>query len=499
MDLDVYGSRKKTMTTLKHRTASGVKWSMLSQAGRQGMQLLTIVILARLLTPSDFGLVGMAMVVIGFIGIFNDLGTSAAIIQQRELTETLLSSIFWVNVGFGVLAMIVLYFCAPLGGTFFREPRVVALLRALSLSFFISGLSILQQALLERSLSFSVLAKVEIASVFTGSMVSVGLALAGAGAWSLVFQSLITVSVTTILLWFSSSWRPHWIFRWGEIVSVSNFSLNLTGFNIINYFVRNADNLLIGRYLGAQDLGYYTLAYRILLFPLQNISGVIGRVMFPVLSSFQDDNYRLARWFLKVAESIALIAFPVIFGILAVAKPFILTFFGAQWRPVILLVIIFTPVGLSQSVATTAGSIYQAKGKTDWMFRWGIGSGTFVVIAFLIGLHWGIIGVAVAYAIASLILIYPSFSIPFRLVNLRFVQLLKVLGLPFLNSGLMFVIVIVFRMLLPSWYSDAMVFVFSVSLGIAVYTTASWLTSRELLKELWGLVGFKRIKSDSSS
>jgi len=315
---------------IKYKAVSGIKWSTVSQVGRQGTQLVTTIILARLLSPSDFGLVGMAMVVIGFIGIFKDLGTSAAIIQRKKLSEGLLSSIFWVNVGFGALAMAVLFFGAPLGGLFYHEPRVDAILRVLSLTFFISGLSILQQALLERSLAFKKLAKVEISAVAAGAAVGIGMAFSGFGVWSLVFQSLTTVSVTTILLWLFSTWRPKWIFHWSEVKSVSSYSLNLTGFSIFNYFARNADYLLIGRYLGAQDLGYHTLAYRILLFPLQNISSVIGRVMFPVYSGIREDNTRFAKAYLKVASTIALITFPMMLGVLALAKPFVLTVFGIK-------------------------------------------------------------------------------------------------------------------------------------------------------------------------
>ena len=483
------------MTNLRYQAASGVKWSAASKTGRVAAKLLTTVILARLLTPSDFGLVGMAMVVIGFIGIFKDLGTSAAIIQQRELSGQLLSSIFWVNAGFGALATAILFFGAPFGGLFYHEPRVVAILRVLSLSFFISGLSILQQALLERSLAFRALAKVEFSAVVCGAVVGIGLAADGAGVWSLVFQSLTTVSVTTALLWLLSSWRPKWIFHWGEIKSVSSYSLNLMGFNLINYFARNADYLLIGRYLGAVELGYYTLAYRILLFPLQNVSGVIGRVMFPVYSGIQSDNCRFSHTYLKVASTIAIITFPMMIGVVVLAKPFIAVVFGMKWEPAILLLIILAPVGLIQSVATTVGDIYQAKGRTDWMFRWGIGSGIVVTIAFIIGLRWGVVGVATAYAIISFILFYPNFAIPFRLINLKFVYLLKVLVWPFVNSMFMFIAIRIFKAVLTATFSNATVLTLSIILGVIVYGVASWMNSKEQLKELWTLVGFKgRVK-----
>ena len=481
--------------TFKQRAVSGVKWSTISQVGRQVAQLLTTIILARLLAPSDFGIIGMATVVIGFAGIFKDLGTSAAIIQKQGLSNDLLSSIFWINAGFGTLSMVALFAGAPLIGWFYHDPRVIGVLQILSLSFFISGLSILQKTLLERSLAFRALAKVEISAVVCGAIVGISMALSGAGVWSLVFQTLTNVTLTTILLWLSSPWRPTWEFHWRDVKSISSYSLNLIGFNIFNYFVRNADYLLIGRYLGAQDLGYYTLAYRILLFPLQNISAVIGRVMFPAYSSIQHDNRRFCFVYLKIAATIAFITFPMMMGVLVLAEPFIVTVFGDNWQPVILLVMILAPVGLLQSIGTTTGAIYQAKGRTDWMFRWGIGAGIFITLAFVIGLQWGIVGVTVAYAIAVFSISYLSFAIPFRLIDLKVVRLLGVLWRPLLNSVIMFATILTFKAILPLTLSSVMVLNLSVVLGIVVYGASSWMINRKLLYELWDLAGLKKMVS----
>lgn len=487
------------MTTLKDQTVSNVKWSALSKFSRQGTQFVTTIILARFLSPSDFGLLGMAMVVIGFIEIFKDLGTISAIIQKKDLSAVLLSSIFWVNVGFGILATAVLFFGAPLGEFFYGEPGVVEILRVLSLNFFISSLGILQQGLLQRSLAFKSLAKVEISAVVCGAVAGIGLAWFGAGVWSLVFESLLTVFLTTIFLWFSSAWRPQWIFHWKEIKPVTSFSLNLVGFNVFNYFSRNADNFLIGRYFGAQNLGYYTLAYNILLFPIQSISSVIGRVMYPVLSKFQNDHQRFAHAYLKMIEFIAIITFPLMAGFFSLAKPFVITFFGNDWLPVVPLIMILAPVGMIQSIGTTVGLIYQAKGKTSWMFYWGVASGTLVILAFLIGLRWGILGVAVAYSIISLVLFYPNFSIPFRLVDLDFTSLIKTVSLSFLNTVFMFITLFLFRTFLYSLLSERIYIILSVIVGISIYVGASLLTNGVLLKELWGLAGFINTNQDPSS
>lgn len=491
MDMDVYGGSKEAMTSLQKSAVSGVKWSSISQVGRQGMQLLTTVILARLLSPSDFGLVGMAMVVIGFVTIFKDLGTSAALIQRKELSEELLSGIFWVNVTFGLLATVVLALIAPVAANFYHEPRIIPILGLLSLTFFISGLSILQQAILEREMAFDKLAKVELFAIASGSVVGIGTALLGAGVWSLVYQTIVVAVVTTILLWISSKWRPKIIFHWAEVKSISSYSLNLTGFQTFNYFSRNADYLLIGRYLGTQDLGYYTLAYRIMLYPLQSISSVLGRVMFPVFSQMQVDDERFRRAYLKVTGTIALVTLPMMLGLWVIAEPFVITVFGMQWKPVITLLIVLAPVGMVQSIGSTVGTIYQAKGRTDWMFRWGVAAGILVVIAFVIGLQWGIIGVALAYTVTSLILTYPNFAIPFKLINLPMKHLWQALWRPFLCSLIMLMILFGLKTVLPENLSNGMELGISVFIGVITYLFISWIINRVQIRQILEIVGVR--------
>ncbi|MCI0553869.1 MAG: MOP flippase family protein [Anaerolineae bacterium] len=483
------------MSELRHQATSGIKFSALSQAGRQGIQILTTIILARVLTPSDFGLLNMALIIVGFAMVFKDAGTSAAIIQKKELSDELCSSIFWLNIGVGLFLMLAIILCAPLAGLYYQEARVTPVLRVLSISFFAASFGFVHQALLERELSFSSLARLEVLSVVAGGLVGVAMALLGAGVWSLVLQTLMTTFVSTVLLWVSSSWRPQWNFHWVDVKVVGSFSLNLAGFNVFNYFARNADYLLIGRYLGAQDLGFYTLAYRILLFPLQNISAVVGRVMYPVLSSLQDDDEKFKSIYLKVIRSIAFISFPLMTAAFALAESLVLTIFGSKWQPVSLLVMILVPVGLIQSIGTTVGTIYQVKGRTDWMFRWGIGSGIFVVAVFVVGLRWGIVGVATAYAIAVGVLLYPSFAIPFHLIGLRFSAMLRALIPSLLASGLMLVGVWLFRSVLPASLSNAVILLLSIIFGCMFYLLMGWLTNREQLKELLNLAGFSRRRS----
>ena len=214
--------------TIFGKAATGIRWSSVSQAARQLMQFATMIVLARLLAPADFGLVGMATVVSGFVALFKDLGTSAAVIQKENISNELLVSIFWVNAVFGIITTVILFALAPLIASFYHEPRVILILRALSVTFCISGFSIMQQALLERGLAFNVLARLEIIATAIGSTVGIGTALLGAGVWCLVYQSIAIVAVTTGQLWLSADWKPRWTFHWQEVKAVSGYSLNLS-------------------------------------------------------------------------------------------------------------------------------------------------------------------------------------------------------------------------------------------------------------------------------
>lgn len=470
--------------SFKKSAISGVKWSAISLLGRRSLSILTTIVLARLLAPSDFGLVAMAAVVVGFIELFQDLGTSSAAIQRKDPSQALLASMFWLNAGFGLAAMLTLFLASPLAGAFYREPRVTPIMQFLSLSFLLSGLGSLQRSLLERNLEFDRLARIEIGTALFATTVGVSAAFLGHGAWSLVYQMLSGNALSTLLLWRSSRWRPSWHFDWPEIRSVMGFSLNLTGASIFNYFARNADKFLIGRFLGSQDLGYYDLAYRLMQYPLEGISAVIRRVMFPLYSRMQDDRAQFRWTYLKVASAIALLSFPLMLGLTALVRPFVLTLFGVRWTPMIPLLLILAPIGAIQSITTTAGDIYTAKGRTDWALRWTVGAGTLIVLSFVAGLPWGIRGVTTSYAIITLILAYPGLAIPMSLIGLRGRDLGGVLWRPAACSLVMYAVVAGTALCLPTGFPNWLQLALLVPLGVAIYFASSWAINRALLLEV---------------
>jgi len=471
--------------TLEQKTIGGVKWSGISQFMRIGTQGITSVILARLLLPEDFGLLGMALVFTGLVAIFNDMGIGSAIVQKQDIDHRNLSSIFWFNLLIGALAMLILILAAPLIARFYGQNALTSIISVMSVSFLFTSLSMVQNSLFLKELRFKKLTLLELTSTISASLLGISLAFLGYGVWSLVWQNVSMTFIYAALVWITERWKPVLYFNWKDIKTIIGFSANLSGFSFLNYFSRNADYLLIGKFLGATALGYYTLAYTMMLFPLSNISSVLSKVMFPALSKIQHDNSKFKSFYLKSTKYIAFVSFPMMLGLFAIADEFVIIVFGAKWVPVIFLIKILSFVGLMQSIGTTVGTIYLAKGKTDWMFRWSIFTSTITVGAIAFGLQWGINGVAVSYLISRFILVYPGFAIPFRLIDLRFTDFVLNFKEETATSLIMFVIVMaVVKIQRYYLFSSEIILISGIVIGVVSYLVAVMAINNSTYKEL---------------
>jgi PST family polysaccharide transporter len=468
------------------QTASGLKWTTLSQVVRLSTQLLSVLILARLLPPSDYGLAAMAAVVTGFTSLFSDFGTAAAIIQRPDPSSRLLDSVFWLNVLVGMTLAVLLGLFAPVIALWLVEPRLKEVIWALLLTFPITGLGTVHQSLLEKVSCFRPLAIIESGSACIGLAGAIWAALSGLGVYSLVLQSLLTAFLTTSGLWMVSNWKPSRHFDAGEIRGLLGFSGNLVGFNVFNYFIRNADNLLIGRFLGANELGIYSMAYRLMLWPLQNLSQVVGRVLFPALARLQADHDQLTIAYLRATAAITIITAPLMFGFFVLREPFVAVVLGERWLPVSGVLAWLVPVGLLQSIGTTVGTLYLSTGRTDVMFRWGIGAGLIVIPAFCIGLQWGVVGVATAYAIVTLLFFWPSLAIPFRWIGLKVSDVLLRLMPSIATAAVMAGIIEILAVVWPANANNQLFrLIILVIIGIIAYVGISMRTQRAILSDIY--------------
>jgi O-antigen/teichoic acid export membrane protein len=455
--------------SLKQQTVTGVIWSAGARAGIQTLQFGVTVILARLLVPEDFGLVAMIAVFTGFASLFVDFGLAAAIIQRKDIDERHLSSAFWMNVAAGIALSAIVAALAPALSAVYGEPRLLALTLVMAATFTLGSIGIVQNALLSRAMNFRRLGAIEVAAAVVGGGTAIAAALMGYGVWSLVIQYFASAGTRLMLLWSLSDWRPHLLLDRNAVWELWRFSRNLAGFRAVNYWSRNADNFLIGKFVGASGLGIYSRAYSLMLMPLEQISAVTARVMFPALSRIQEDRPRVKRAYLRAVGIVGLLSFPVMAGLFVVAEPFILTLYGAKWRDVIPVLQILCIVGLVQAVGATVGSIYTSQGRTDLQFRWGLVASSITVLAFGIGIMWGVHGVAVAYAIRTYALVYLTFAIPGRLIGMRVREVFHAVRGPLFSALAMAGLVWVVGAALPEAWSPAAVLLAQFGVGVLAY------------------------------
>jgi O-antigen/teichoic acid export membrane protein len=470
--------------SLRETAVAGLRWSAISVIGRRAVSLLTTIVMARLLPPEDFGLIAMAMAVIAFLEVFKDLGMGSAIVRWGPLNHQASSSVFWLTAALGLGVGLVLAASAPLIAGFFHEPRLVPLVRVLAICFPLSGSSVVPMSLLAREMRFRTLALVELLSAGAGTLTAIAMAATGHGVWSLAAQAVIGVAATSSVLLLVTRWRPLVSFHRHEMRALLRYSLPLAGFNTVNLISRNVDNVLIGRYLGAFPLGLYDLAYRLMLLPMQVVSWIANRVALPLYSQVRNENARISSAFLRLAATIAFITFPVMLGLAAVADLFISVLFGREWLGAATTLTILAPIGALQSVGSTTGPIFEAKGRTDILFRWGLLASAAVTASCAIGLAWGIVGVATCYALAIAALEYPKYRIVLRLVDLSLKDLAEALCRPFLCSLAMVLVVLVTKQLMPRGIDGVLRLSVLVVLGGLVYTCLAWAVNREIARDL---------------
>lgn len=467
------------------RLMSNVRWLSLSQAVRITTQLISVTVLARLLPPEAYGLMAMATVVTNFAYLFRDLGTGAALIQAREVRPALQDTLHWSNVLFGLLLALALTLMAPMVARIFREPELLQVLCLLAWIFPLASLGVVRQAMLEREQAFARVAMAEIAAALLALLLALGMAWAGAGVYSLVAQVIVATLISTILLAGLAGFRPHLRWQRSEFAAVAGFSGNLSLFNLVLYLARNADSMVIGRLLGSAPLGIYALAYRVMLFPVQNMSHVASRALYPVLSRCQDDVANMATLYLRTLGFIAFLAAPLMAGLFALREPFVEAVFGPQWSAVSGVLAWLAPVGFLQAVVSTTGTVCMARGRTGLMLRLGIFSTALQLVAFVVGARWGIEGVAACYLLANLINAVPALYFSGRLIGVSMRQIFACLALPMAGAALMaLALSLVQTQFAANFHTAMQVLLPCVLLGALIYLCASAFLLRPQLGQL---------------
>lgn len=378
----------------------------MSQVYRVTLQLVALLVLARLLDPKDFGLAAMAATVIALFSLLRDVGSASYLIHRPVATDQAASTTFWVNAALAIVLAVGTFVAAPWVAEIMREPRLTGVIRLLSVSFPLLALGSTHQALTERAMRFRFMAIVEMLASTVALIAAVVLAaLVNAGVYSLIAQHLVILAVTTIGLWLGASWRPRLLLNLDDLRGSLKFGGNLAGFTFANFFARNSDSMLIGRFLGAHDVGIYGLAYKVMLFPVQNLSWVLNRALLPEYSRLQTDLPKLAELYRTTLIAITAITVPIICIVWVLRESVVALAFGARWAPAADIIAILAPIGVVQALYSTVGSVYLALGRTDLMMRRGVVCAAMIVLGLALGLTHGLRGLAIGYLMANLIVL----------------------------------------------------------------------------------------------
>ncbi|HHN46537.1 MAG TPA: lipopolysaccharide biosynthesis protein, partial [Planctomycetes bacterium] len=341
-------------------------------------------VLMRLLSPADFGVVDMVATLIAFLSVGSNLGLSAATVQSREVSHPQLSTLFWVNALFGAGMWAVCVAAGPLVSWFYKEPALLWVVALMGMSFFWGGLSAQSHALLQRHMRFVRMGAADVGGQLAGMTVAVFMAWNGYRYWSIACGTLTASAVSSVGALALAGFVPGLPKRGTGARAKLRYGGWLVGFNFLNYFNRNLDNVIIGRVLGGEQLGYYARAYRLYLFPLSFINSVAAQVMFPVLSRMQDDRKRLADTYAGLLGILVVTASTLAawMGILAEE---IMSLFGPQWMPAVPVFRILALVGVIQPIMNISGVAFLATNNTKTMFWWGLYTTPVYITAFLTG------------------------------------------------------------------------------------------------------------------
>lgn len=431
----------KPSAGMGNTVVKGAVWTSLANVARITSAVLIIPILSRFLDLADFGIMQIAMPVILFLMIFNDVGLGPALVRAKNPSRAMWSSVLWTNLGLGLIMTGCLFAVAGPLADFFREPEVEPITQALSIALILNCLSIVPGSRLQRDFKFKQMTIVEVVSISCGIIAAIVSAMNGAGAWALVYQQITMFFVKTSMLWiFARNTTVAFEYKWSEIASVFGFSSNLLATRFITFFANNVPNFLIGRVIGVAALGAYSIAFRIMIVPVQIFAHGLTSVLLPTMSQFHMDTDRMRAACLRTYRLVALIIFPALAGIAALAEPLVLIALGdgmAAAGPILALI---APVGAVKAMLSSQSAMYMALGRADVLFKWATIEAAMISTAFAVGIQFGLIAAVQAYVVALLLVSLPSMKALLRLVNGTLLELGRALWPPVVISIAMTVV-----------------------------------------------------------
>lgn len=485
------------MSTLKSQTITGIFWSFLEKFGSQIILLISQVILARLLEPSDFGLIGMLAIFIAVSQAFIDSGFDNALIQKKDANQIDFSTVFFFNIFIGFLLYVILFFSAPMIADFFHQDLLVNLTRVVCLILAVNSFGIIQLVKFKIDMNFKAIAQVVVLANLLAAMVGLTMAYLDFGVWALAGQIMGIYVFRTLLFWMKSTWRPSMVFSFKSFKTLFSFGSKLLLSGLISQSFDNIYMVVIGRYFSVTDLGFYTQAKKLKEVPVGTLAQVVGNVTYPAFSKIQDENEKLRLSFRKLIKLLVFVNFPLMLGLAVVAKPLLLLILGEKWLASVPYFQLLCIAGMIYTLHSSNLNILKVKGRSDLFLYLEIVKKSIIVVAIVIGLNWGIMGLVIGQIITSFISFFINAFFTGKLISYSITDQLRDVSVTFVIS----IGMACFMAL--GWFIENQIIslLFQVLIGIGSYLLLALATKLEavtdgilILKEIIPLRKWKKIE-----
>lgn len=406
------------MSSIASKSIHGILWSAIEKFSLQGVQFLIGIVLARLLSPSDFGMIGMLSIFMGVSQTFIDCGFSSALIRQKDVSAKDYGTTFLINFFISLLAFLILFFTAPFIAKFYSIPELELVIRVFSATLIINALFTVHNVKLIRNIDFKTQSKASICSALISGAVGITLAYKGFGVWSLVIQAICNSTLNLILLTFLLKWFPSPTFSRKSFHNLFGFGSKILIASIISSIYSNLYNIVIGKKFSATILGYYSRADQLGQFPSQNIAGILSRVTYPILSQLQDDSSRLHDVYIKYLQLSCFIVFPLMMGLAALAKPLIILLLGEKWIPSVILLQILCLGLMFDPICNINLNLLYVKGRSDLVLKLEIIKKSIAITILIASLPFGLTGLCIGRALYGIVATLLNMTYTKRFIDL---------------------------------------------------------------------------------
>ena len=469
------------MSDLKQKTITGMKWSAIDRFGSQAVGFIISIIIARILSPSDYGLIGMITIFIGISNVFVSAGFGAALIRKQNRTETDFSTVFYYNLAVSILFYVILYLTAPLIARFYETPELTTITRVIGLNIIISSFGIIQSSKLNIAINFKTQTKISLISTLLAGTIGIILAYNGLGVWALVVHRLFSTFISTVLLWYFVRWIPMIVFSLKSFKELFGFGSKLMISALIDTIYQNIYQMVIGKKFSAAELGYFTRAKSLVQLPSSNITSVMQRVTFPVLSELQDDEFRLKNNYRKLLKIAGFIIFPIMIFLAVLGKPFIILILTEKWLPAVPMLQVLSISFMFYPIHAINLNLLKVKGRSDLFLRLEIIKKIMITIVLFFSTPFGVLAMCYGIILTSITALFLNTYYTGKLIEYGFIKQLKDLSPSMLISA--FSGIVAFS---PSLFfnSNLIQLILGGISGIIVFLGISYLFKIEELQEI---------------